>query len=84
MTTNETLIITQTVAIALLFLKALIDSFAGNQSKNTKAIVENTIAITRLDVQISHLNDAVASIKKMEKDINVAHEKIRELQRVTP
>ena len=47
----------------------------------SKALSENTLAIQRLELQIDRLNEFLHVIPKLQSDINLAHEKLREMKR---
>lgn len=49
------------------------------EQNTARALAENTVAITKLDFQIQRLNEFLHVIPKMQSDINLAHQKIREL-----
>lgn len=61
-------------------LKDVFLSFKSNQKEHTKAIQENTLAITKLEVQLDHTNQKLAEVPSMRKDIDAAHEAIRSLK----
>lgn len=46
-----------------------------------KSIIENTLAITRLQVEMEKLNELLISIPKLKLDIDLAHQKLRDIQR---
>lgn len=45
-----------------------------------RVISKNTIAITKLEVHMEHLKTAIEDVPKIKTDLNVLHEKIRDLQ----
>lgn len=46
-----------------------------------KSILENTLAITRLQVEMEKLNELLMVIPKLKSDIDSAHEKLRDIPR---
>ena len=67
--------------VVLAFLvKDIFLTFKSNQKEHTKAIQENTLAITKLEVQLEHTNQKLAEVPSMRKDIDAAHEAIRSLK----
>jgi len=48
--------------------------------KRDKALEENTRAIIKLEIQIERLTDLLTIVPKLKADIDIAHEKIRDLQ----
>ena len=49
--------------------------------KMITTLFENTLAIRGLTIQVTTLNQSHAELNKLSKDMNVAHGRIRELQR---
>lgn len=51
-----------------------------HQKGQDMALINNTAAILRLEIQMKNLNDTLQILPKLSSDINAAHEKIRDLQ----
>lgn len=66
--------------VAAFLLKDIFLSFKNTGKEHTKAIQENTLAITKLEVQLEHTNHKLSEIPEMKKDIDSAHESIRALR----
>lgn len=47
--------------------------------QNTTALNDLRITLTKLEVQIGHILEKMAVIPKMEKDLNAAHAKLRDM-----
>lgn len=54
--------------------------FFNRANDQVKALDENTKAIIKLEAKLEFFHQAVAEIPKMQKDINEAHTKIREMK----
>lgn len=68
-------------AVVLLLLKELISSMNGSRKDNIKATQENTLALTKLQVEMQNLKELISMIPKMKQDIDVAHERIRQINK---
>lgn len=68
------------VLVAAFLCKDIFLSFKNTGKEHTKAIQENTLAITKLEVQLEHTNQKLGEIPTMKKDIDSAHESIRALR----
>lgn len=62
------------------FFKDFWHNRKGQIEKHEKALLENTMAIVKLQVKIENLTDALILIPKMKADIDWAHEKLRSIQ----
>lgn len=71
-------------AIALIVLKEvasfLKEMFSNQHKKNTEALERNTLAIIELKVKLEFLQKALDKLPELERDLSVAHSKIRNLQ----
>ena len=56
------------------------DTFSSQQKQNTQAMQENTLAIVELKVELKFIQRALEKLPEIEKDINVAHQKIRAIE----
>ena len=62
------------------FLKDYWSDHKINAEKRDKALIDNTMAIVKLQVQIEGLIQALSIVPKLKDDIDRAHAKIRDLQ----
>ena len=76
------------VIVALWGLKAIYNSFKEKESDRDAALIalnttmhENTLAVTKLTVQMEYLNKSIERLPEMEKDINSIGEKVRRMQK---
>jgi len=51
------------------------------EQSQSEALIANTMAIQKLDIQIQRLNEFLHVIPKLQSDITLAHQKIRDLQK---
>lgn len=49
----------------------------GRIENQTQALLKNTMAIQKLEIQVQALNEYLHVLPKLQRDINSAHEKIR-------
>jgi len=49
-------------------------------NENTEAVKELSLSLVRLEIEIKHLSEKLSSLPKIEKDVNEAHAKIREIK----
>ena len=70
--------------LGVFLVKELWSLFKNSYKENTKALQETTLAITELKVELKHINEKLADMPKMKRDIDVAHELIRQLRGSPP
>jgi len=68
------------IAIGSFFFKDYWNNSKEKLEKHEKALLENTMAIVKLQVQLERLTDLLILVPKLKEDISFAHEKIREIQ----
>ena len=66
-------------AVALILIREFVSLFTDRHKKNTDALLQNTHAIIKLETKIDALMKAVDAIPEMQRDLMIAHEKIRSL-----
>lgn len=66
--------------IAGFLVKEVFYTLKNSNKEHTKAIQENTLAITKLEVQLEHTNQRLAELPTIKKDVDAAHEAIRYLR----
>lgn len=65
------------VAIIVFLLKEIVTWFKNERKDHAKALHENTLAVTRLTIQIEHLERQVRVIPELEKDVAALGAKLR-------
>lgn len=66
--------------VAGFLVKELFYTFKNSNKEHTKAIQENTLAITKLEVQLEHMTQKLSELPSIKKDVDAAHEAIRFLR----
>lgn len=66
-------------AILLILVRELLGLFFNSRKDQIKATQENTLAVTKLQVEMQNLKELISGIPKMKQDIDVAHERLRQL-----
>lgn len=74
------LIFSNCAALVILVIGKMIDWFSGRSKTNTDALLMNTLAVTKLQVEMVHIAKALESMPKLKQDIDAAHHFIRELK----
>ena len=68
------------IEVIVWFFKDFWHNRKGQIEKHEKALLENTMAIVKLQVQLERLTDLLVIVPKLKDDISYAHQKIRELE----
>jgi hypothetical protein len=66
-------------ALGFLVIKEVVAMLFDRHKKNTEALEKNTLAMVKLETKIEHLQKAIDTLPKIQKDIDEAHSKLRQL-----
>ncbi len=67
------------IMVGAFFFKEWFKDQKQRKTDQAKALAENTVAIIKLETQLKSLNDSLAILPGMQRDITAAHQKLREL-----
>jgi hypothetical protein len=67
-------------AVVFLILKEMLGSLMISKRDGAKALLENTLALKGLQVEIAHLKVAIEMLPKIKLDVDAAHQKIRSIE----
>lgn len=69
------------VTLGIFGLKELYSMFKNSTKENTKATMENTLQLVKLEVKLDHITELIEQLPKIKKDLSSAHEKIRAIEK---
>lgn len=64
--------------LGVLIVKEFISLFFSRHRDNVLALQDNTMAIIELKIELRHMKQAIEEVPKLRKDIDAAHEKLRQ------
>lgn len=66
-------------AVGVWALKELYAVFKDDKRKNTDALMQNTLAVVELRVELRYLKALLDEVPKLRKDVDAAHARLRDL-----